>query len=567
MRILKFCLLFILISIALPRTHAQEGTHLEPITAQNAHRLTTQAILGDGSVSVMAWASDGSMLAVATPFELRIYHAGQATPTIYPQDIIITQLIWNVDNTLLASLDKKSNLQIWEPKSKEFILSWQSPSTTDYIYDLFFLPNDQIAMYILEGGQDFFGRLWLLDWHTQEVQQKEVTSGYVYLSAVLLRNEILVLAENGSQNGSGLNIASIVFYNVATNEMTGSLANLTPPIQQMLWQSSTSDILITLDNAGVVRFWSTAETYQELFALTLVENITTYMAVSPDGTQLLTTGEDFKVRVWDTSNGALLAVYPNQPNTPRELKVMPNGDIFAFGDENYPHMWNVATLEDKVNYKLESITAPLVKVGFNQETVIGLGTNGSIYEWNIESKQVQETKTGIPFTEKNSVISDDGQTIAVFNSVDKALYIWYQDKLEKFTPPQLERFEGLKIKGDLIFLALCETPENGIVHDECSLKYLDWTIYLMRFDGNLHTIVREDYFFNRRYADIDIPITNPIFKINTHSIIAKDSQGNLLTTLTGHQALIYDVRLNPSQTLLASASQDGTIILWGVNSH
>ena len=87
---------------------------------------------------------------------------------------------------------------------------------------------------------------------------------------------------------------------------------------------------------------------------------------------------------------------------------------------------------------------------------------------------------------------------------------------------------------------------------------------------------KEDPKLMKSFREHKDKITASIFAANMRQVITASTDGVVLATnlkansrankFVGHKGPVYDVDINPSSTLLASASRDTTIRVWNNNA-
>lgn len=104
--------------------------------------------------------------------------------------------------------------------------------------------------------------------------------------------------------------------------------------------------LQTMAQDGTLRRWNFA-TGQNLATLELHDSLLTVTRISADGTRLLASFDNQKVRVWDTRTGAQLCVIRNsaaEPGQKNWADLSPDGQrVITTGQDGYVRLWNATT--------------------------------------------------------------------------------------------------------------------------------------------------------------------------------------------------------------------------------
>jgi WD40 repeat protein len=243
---------------------------------------------------------------------------------------------------------------------------------------------------------------------------------------------------------------------------------------------------------------------------------------SSDGKMLASASGDGAVRLWRVDDGSLIDTFP--PGVPKfgftnsfvmDVEFSPDDAQVASAITNNVFLWKTGNENPIIKLRHKEYVD---SIAFSPDgRLIATGSRDShVYLWNVQDGQLSSTLAGHADMVESVAFSPDGQRLAS-GSVDGAVCIWrVQDgALEKTLR---ERKEGVN-----------STSVYGLAFSP---------------DGLLLAVVGGGH-------DGTIRLWN-----------VKD--GKLLAVIRGHQDGVYSVSFSNDGTLLATASVDGTVRLWGI---
>ncbi|MFX0066213.1 MAG: serine hydrolase [Candidatus Hermodarchaeota archaeon] len=326
--------------------------------------------------------------------------------------------------------------------------------------------------------------------------------------------------------------------NRGSTQFNNNFANLSGhawKVREVLF-SPNGLILASGSSDGSVRLWNvTNGEVLKLLQRHHYDVIT--LAFSPDGTILASGGWDKKINLWNVSSGALLQTWSVHPHVAMDLTFSPDGSTLAVGSGEWDGEW---TAEQNNTLRLLDVT--------NGETVRNF--------------------TGHTNAVSSVAFSIDGLRL-VSGSWDKTIKLWNVTtgaEIHSFSN-HTEIISSIALSPDDLMLASGSFDKtiklwnvsSGALLQNLTVPEEVWSV---AFSGNepilAAAVGQLDYWpAPNRYWEFFGPMQDGVIQL------WNITSGTLVDTLVGHKHIIDSIAFSPDGTILASASWDWTIKLWG----
>ena len=271
---------------------------------------------------------------------------------------------------------------------------------------------------------------------------------------------------------------------------------------------------------------------------------------SPDGSQIISGGEDGLVKVWDVSTRKEKELWSAKEHTKgiASVAISPDGGRFVSGGKDGKVTLWEATARDKVIY-LGSHGRPVMSVAFGPQggIVASASHDKTIKLWNTASKEPIAVLVG--HTAKvNSVMFNSDGTLCASGSLDGTIKLWAITEANVLLTGHRGLLMSVAISPDGARLASAARDGIAKLWDLASREQLyarehstGITCVAFSPDGRwLVSSTRED-----------------------GVIVVRDAtSGENHQTLRGHSADVNSVAVGPDSTRIVSGGADNTVRLW-----
>lgn len=340
---------------------------------------------------------------------------------------------------------------------------------------------------------------------------------------------------------------------------------------------------------GTLRLWD-ADSGELLHAGKKDLGSVNLLVFSPDGKTLASGGGwDRTVHLWDVDTGTLRVGFKGHTAPIRDIAFSPDSStLITASRDKTMRLWdantgteqkNLPTPEDKVNpfplvhlmlKRIDPGVLPgkrddvhTVKFSEDGTQLISVSSDGSLHLWNVDTGRYQLSFSLGEYIDWMSVItfSPDSKHLVSNNEFEERVRVW---SVETFTQEAIlttpEQVRGLTFSPDMKKLA-------GR-HFDLTIRV--WAAETMEHLSTLQGAERRpDYWPLVFSSDGKILASRGISKIfgdgNEIQLWETDT-GAELFTLEGHTGTVSEYTFSPNSKVFVSGSEDGTIILWDVET-
>ena len=566
--------------------------------------------LGKGAIGRIAYAPDGTRLAVGSSIGVWIYdiEKGKALD-LFPM-YGVSCLAFSPDGKTLVSGSRRHNLVLWDLTTGEPLNTFIDEYQTG-VNCVAFSPDGKT----LAGGYDYYGRLRL--WETATGKHIRLLSGMGGEEGGRLPFEHTGPVHDVTFSPDGKTLASAGYYDRGTEVRLWDIAT-GKHLRLLLSEDGEMDAVRSLafspDGRTLAIGWgsggiSLSDTKTEALPQYLDWHDTRRvlsLAFSPDGALLASCGWDSTVRLWDVKTRKLLRTFIGHKsgfsNGAFSVAFSPDGKTVASSSKESVRLWNT-----KGEEQLRSVITHTTILGAvfspDGKTLASGNEDNTIRLWDTKSGKPLTTLIGHKGEVSNVAFSPDGNTLASMG--DDTVRLWDARTGEHLRALPESKYYSMAFSPDGETLAtehqsatvlLWNTKTSELRHTFTKEKH--WVNGMVFGPNGRLLALLQDKDRNRSLWDtkadklicsFTVPATKrnqwgvvfspdgrmlatgmvdktPIGKRDDIVWLWNTTTGEHIRTLTGHLSTITCVAFSPDGRMLASGSEDETVFLWNLKT-
>ena len=508
---------------------AQDGSEIQT-TTDHKDSVYSLAFSPDGQ-----WAASGSADGV-----MYLWNASDGTINRRLEGHAhgVFSLAFSTDSTTLASGGDENTLIVWDltfEKDPQFFL----PAPAD-VWGVAWSPSGILA----SASDDGAVLIWNLD--TREPSPLFGHDGPVK-SVAWSSNEQLI---------SGGNDGNLILWNLESSELKQTLTGGNGLILNVAWDLNGNPISASSDT---ITRWdlNSGEVGETLIGFTGPVNS---VAFSPDGFTLASGGADGIVRLWDTGTGGQIRTFSGHFAAVTSVAFSPDGLTLASGSwDNTIILWDVQTGEQKGNPIAHD--APIFSVAFSPAdgSLLAFGAQDTrVILWNLSAEGERLSFEGHESAVNAIAFSSNGAKLAS-GAEDGTVIIW-----DAGTGFRLHTFnESSGGHTDPVFsVAFSPATDTFLASGSADNTIILWNV---ADDAIGDTLNGNSTVFSVAFSPVGLLATGSQDGAVSLWQLADLTSREPQTMLFGHHDTVNSLGFSPNGETLASASSDGTIVLWDMS--
>ena len=540
----------------------------------------------------VAFSPDGEMLASGSgdgKIHLWDTATGKHLETLTGHTLDVTSLAFNPDGRTLASGGVDRTVRLWDVSTREPLKTFVGH--TGKVNSIAFSPDGRT---LVSGSTDRHIVLWGLTGS----EPKRFPSGHAWaVRDIAFSPDGRVFASCGGRpvNGSTISLWDAVTGEHLKNVAERSVANVSGVAFSRDGQTLAGSVGF---REYTVRLWD-VPTGAQLKPLTEHASQVTNVALSPDGDILASVNDDNIIRLWDVATRQqkrTLIGHDGHDKSVNSIVFSPDGKTLASSADRVREfiLWDVDTGARK--------TVPTEHVPFNLvfspdgRTLAGTATDKTVRLWDVATGQIDKILTGHTSSVMSVAFSPDGKMLAS-GDWNSTIRLWdvatgeklkilegdpalTQHTIEEFPEelPTFARDPETPTQHTTEVTSLAFSPNGDILasrsQDQSFPNRVDflgeiiilWDVAIGQPLG--HPIMAGTYRYTKGPFQKNV-VFSPDGRVLAYgafdTIVLWDvTTGEKLKTLSGHTDKVSKVAISRDGRTLASASHDGTVLLWDV---
>lgn len=284
------------------------------------------------------------------------------------------------------------------------------------------------------------------------------------------------------------------------------------------------------------------------------------LAFSPDGSLLTGSVKQNEIEIWDAADGHLLKTLTAHSAQIMNVAFSSDGELFASSSIDHTILlWRASDWEPLQRLEGHSSYVNALAFSPDNQLLASGGEDRILVVWSVESGEVVFTSDQPILGVKDVAFSPDGGLLGTASG-ETRVRLWDTDSWElqmTLLGPSTQYRLAFSPDGSRLATAPWSINAN-------TMEPLSPIIFWDLSDGS-RAVVSEEHTIALSLAySLDGSLLFSGTSENPRIQVWRTGDGALLKELFGHQARISAIAVNPDGARIATADDDGLIIVWGV---
>jgi predicted NACHT family NTPase len=345
------------------------------------------------------------------------------------KDLLLRGSELNIAESWLRESEAKNKQPPATALQKEFIAKSRRQKRNNRLFQI---GSAAAVFMLLSGAAIFSGLQWQQAKREKETATQLATEANIKADALLaskivqadpveaLTRAIQVTGRSQEKLGKVLPLAQSSLSEAIQVARERNLLNLESDVNSVAITPDGSKIVSGSDD-NTIRIWD-IQSQSELAVLNLESSVTS-VAITPDGSKIVS-GSYKEIRVWDIQSQSQLAVLFGHENTVRSVAITPDGSKIVSGSgDNTIRVWDIESGSELAVLKGHESDVNSVAITPDGSKIVSGSPDKTIRVWDIQSQSELAVLFGHESGVFSVAITPDGSKI-VSGSGDKTIRVW-----------------------------------------------------------------------------------------------------------------------------------------------
>ena len=362
----------------------------------------------------------------------------------------------------------------------------------------------------------------------------------------------VAFSPDGKRLASGSRDKTVILWDIGSRRALATLAGHKDLVESVAF-SPDGRRLASGSRDRTVILWD-VDSRRALATLAGHKDIVESVAFSPDGRRLASASRDRTVILWDVDSRQPLATLKGHQGQVYGVAFSPDGKLLASASADQTViLWDVDSRQPLATLKRHEETVFGVAFSPDGKRLASAGGDQSVILWDVDSRQPLATLEGHKGKVQSVAFSPDGKRLASASD-DQTVILWDVDNRK-----QLATLEGHR--GRVHGVAF--SPDGQQLASAGLETVILWDVERRKpvaaLEGHKGRVFGVAFSPDgKRLASASADKTVILWDVDSRRPVA---------TLAGHANGVQGVAFSPDRKLLASASMDKTVILWDLDDQ